>query len=74
MFSLHHGAHPAPYITGTRCSYPGVKWPGHEADHSSPSSAEVRNVWGYTSTPPYIFMAWYLVMHRDNFTIYLYLL
>jgi hypothetical protein len=24
-------------------SHPGVKWPGHEADHSSPSSAEVKN-------------------------------
>jgi len=25
---------------------------GHEADHSVPSSAEVKNAWGYTSTPP----------------------
>jgi len=32
-------------------SYPGVKWLGYEADHSSPFSAEV-NVWSYTSTPP----------------------
>jgi hypothetical protein len=30
---------------------PGVKWLGCEADHSSPSSAEVKNVWSYTSTP-----------------------
>jgi hypothetical protein len=30
----------------------GVKWPGREADHSPPSSAEVKNVWSYTSTPP----------------------
>jgi len=29
----------------------GVKWPGHEADHSCPPSAEVRNEWRYTSTP-----------------------
>jgi hypothetical protein len=29
-----------------------VKWPGHEADHSSPSSAEVKNAWSYTSTLP----------------------
>jgi hypothetical protein len=28
-----------------------VKWAEHEADHSSPSSAEV-NAWKYTSTPP----------------------
>jgi len=30
----------------------GVKWPGHEADHLPPSSAEVKNAWNYTSTPP----------------------
>jgi hypothetical protein len=28
-----------------------VKWPGREADHSPPSSAEVKNAWSYTSTP-----------------------
>jgi hypothetical protein len=30
----------------------GVKRPGHEADHSPPSSAEVKNAWNYTSTAP----------------------
>jgi hypothetical protein len=30
----------------------GIKWPGCEADHSPPSSAEVKNAWSYTSTPP----------------------
>jgi hypothetical protein len=25
-------------------------------------------VWSYTSTPQYVFMAWCLVKHRDNFT------
>jgi hypothetical protein len=35
----------------------GVKWPGHEADHSPPFSAEVKNAWSYTSTPPIRFMA-----------------
>jgi hypothetical protein len=30
----------------------GVKRPGREADHSSPSSAEFKNAWSYTSTPP----------------------
>jgi hypothetical protein len=30
----------------------GVKRPGREADHSSPSSAEVKNAWSYTSTLP----------------------
>jgi hypothetical protein len=30
----------------------GVKRLGREADHSPPSSAEVKNEWMYTSTPP----------------------
>jgi hypothetical protein len=34
-----------------------VKRPEHEADHSPPSSAEVKNAWNYTSTPQYVFMA-----------------
>jgi hypothetical protein len=25
-------------------------------------------LWSYTSTPQYVFMAWFLVKHRDNFT------
>jgi hypothetical protein len=37
------GAHPASYPMGTGGSFPGVKWQGHEADHSLPSSAEVKN-------------------------------
>jgi hypothetical protein len=35
----------------------GVKRPGREADNSPPASAEVKNMWIYTSTPPYAFMA-----------------
>jgi hypothetical protein len=45
-----------------------VKRPGREADHSSPTSAEITKTWVYTSTPPYAFMALKLVKHRDNFT------
>jgi hypothetical protein len=62
-FSLHHrvqngsGAHPASYPMGTRCSLPGVKRTGREADHSLPSSAEVKE-WvelylQFPSTPPW---------------------
>jgi hypothetical protein len=29
-----------------------VKRPGREADHSPPSSADITNVWSYTSTHP----------------------
>jgi hypothetical protein len=36
---------------------PGVKRPGREADHSPLASAEVKNTWIYTFTPPYAFMA-----------------
>jgi hypothetical protein len=38
------GAHPASYSMGTGGSFPGGKArPGHDADHSPPSSAEVKN-------------------------------
>jgi hypothetical protein len=30
----------------------GVKGPRREADHSPPSSAEVKKAWSYASTPP----------------------
>jgi len=46
------GAHPASYQTATRGSIPRGKASGHEADHSPPSSAKVKNVWSYTSIPP----------------------
>jgi hypothetical protein len=42
---------------GTGGSFPGVKRQGREADHSSPISAEVKKMWIYTSTPPYVLMA-----------------
>jgi hypothetical protein len=64
---------------------PLIKRPGLEDDHSFPSSAEVNDRWSDTTTPPiylhgfvlkrYIFMALYLVKHRDSFTftfIYVY--
>jgi len=50
----------------------GVKQPGHEADHSPPSSAEIKNAWSCTSTPPYIFMAQCLIKHKNNFTFTIY--
>jgi hypothetical protein len=52
-FSIHHrvqngsGAHPASYPIALSL---GVKQPGRGADHSNPSSAEVKNEWSYTST------------------------
>jgi hypothetical protein len=32
--------------------FPQVKRPEREADHSPQSTAEVKNAWSYTSTPP----------------------
>jgi hypothetical protein len=51
------GAHPTSYTMGTGGSFPGLKRPGREADHSPPANAEIKKMWIYTSTPPYIFMA-----------------
>jgi len=53
-------------------SFPGGKAPGREADHSPPSMTEVKNVWICTSIAPYVFMAWYLIKHRDKFTLLLF--
>jgi len=47
---------------------PGVKRLGREADHSPPSSTEIKNAWCCTSIPQYVFIAWSLVKHRENFT------
>jgi hypothetical protein len=60
--SLHHrvqsgsGAHPASYPMGTRALSVVVKRLEREADHSPPSSAEVKHAWSYTSTPQYAFI------------------
>jgi hypothetical protein len=57
-FSVHHhvqngsGIHPPSYPMGIGSSFPGVKRPGREADHSPPTSVEVKNAWSYISTLP----------------------
>jgi hypothetical protein len=62
-FSLHHSvqtgseAQPASYSMDNRCSFPGGKAAGREADHSPQSSAEVKNAWSCTFIPQYAFMA-----------------
>jgi hypothetical protein len=40
-------------------------FPGGEADHSPPSSAEVKNTRSFTS------IAWYMVKHSHNFSFFL---
>jgi hypothetical protein len=66
-FILIDTQHPIQWVPGTLSLW--VKRPGREADHSPPSSAEVKNAWSYTSTLHYVFMAWCLVKQRDNFTL-----
>jgi len=43
--------HPASNATGIESSLSlGIKRAGHEADHSPPSTAEIKNAWSYTFT------------------------
>jgi hypothetical protein len=71
-FSLLHsaqtgsGAHPASYPMDTGDSFPGSKPPGRDAHHSPPTSVEVKNTWIYTSTPPYVIMAYYLIRYAQG--------
>jgi hypothetical protein len=44
-------AHPDFYSMCRKVLFPGVKRLGSEADHSLACRAEVKNKWGYTSTP-----------------------
>jgi hypothetical protein len=53
-FLFSASSRPALGLTQT---FAGVKRPRREADHSPPSSAEVKKMWIYTSTSPYAFMA-----------------
>jgi len=62
LFHFATASRPAPGLTQPPIQWVprllprGVKRPGHEADYSPPSSAEVKNTWNYTSTPPYAFI------------------
>jgi hypothetical protein len=49
ILALEATQRPIQWVRGAHMS--GVKRPGREADHSSPSSAEVNNAWSYTFTP-----------------------
>jgi hypothetical protein len=52
-------AHPHSKPIATADAFPGGTWTGAEGcevDHSTPSSAEAKNEWSCTSTPPHAFM------------------
>jgi hypothetical protein len=57
VVQIGSGSNPASYPMSTGGSFPEVKGPGRETDHSPPISAEVKKTWIYTSTPQYAFMA-----------------
>jgi hypothetical protein len=50
----------------------GVKRLGHEAGHIPPPRIKVEPAWSYSSYYPCIFMAWFLIKHKDKFTITLF--
>jgi hypothetical protein len=50
------GVHPASYPVGNVSCFPRLKRAGREADHSTPTSAEVKKMWIHISTPTYTFM------------------
>jgi len=42
----------------------GVTQPGPKADHSFPSSAEVKNAWNHATSPSSVFILWCMTMPR----------
>jgi hypothetical protein len=57
------GAHPASCTVGTGNPIPGVKaWPGYDTDHSSPSSAKVKNELELYVLSPQV-LPWHVVGH-----------
>jgi hypothetical protein len=48
---------------------PRIKRPERRTNHSHSTSAEVKKRWIYTSTPQYAFMDYWLVKHKNNFTL-----
>jgi hypothetical protein len=59
LYVVHFGSgvHPASYPMGKGALSPGIKRLWREADHSPPTSAEVKKMWIYTSISLYAFMA-----------------
>jgi hypothetical protein len=68
-YSLAHTVHTGTeaqlysHIMGT-----AVERPDREADQSPHSSTNVKNVGVIHPLPPYVFIEWCLIKHKDNFT------
>jgi hypothetical protein len=50
--------------------FSGLKRPRSEADHSPPSSADIKKTWIYTSTLPYVFMGKWENLHCLHPVVY----
>jgi hypothetical protein len=59
------GAYLTPYSVGTGDLSMAVRRSGREADHSPPSSAEIKHKWDYTSIPPVCVYGVYRETSRD---------
>jgi hypothetical protein len=46
--------------------FPRVNWPRREPNQSLPAIANIKNIWCYTSVPPYIMLCC-LIKHKENF-------
>jgi hypothetical protein len=53
---------PISYSVVTGGSFPGCEVIGPEAEYSPPTSAEVKNGEAIVQLPPYVFMAWRLII------------
>jgi len=58
------GAHPVSYPMGIGASYPR----GKSSRGAPPPSAQIKNAWSWTSTPPYVSIEWCLVK-TDWYTV-----
>jgi hypothetical protein len=61
------GVHTASYPMGTGDSFPGVKRPGKQADHSPAFSAEIKNGGAIPSLP--VRLHGVALEHTDNFSL-----
>jgi hypothetical protein len=67
----HRGCPPPPQLLiqcAPRVLHSEMKTPQSDCYHYPQSSGEVKNAWSFTSTPPHVFMLWYFIKHRGNFT------
>jgi hypothetical protein len=52
------------YPMGNIGPFCGHKWRERGYDYSRSYSAEIKNAWSYTHTPPHVLMAWISIKNR----------